>query len=87
MARHDTPRHEGDVLGISDANPEQKLPVSGRRDNRRPSGIEVGNRVTGIGDVRQRPGADGADLGGHEETDVTPEMPDVEEKPRGLNDD
>jgi hypothetical protein len=87
MAKEDRLKHEGDVLGISDASPAQKLPVTGRRDGRRPAGIEVGDRVTGIGDVRQRTGADGADLGGHEDTDVTPEMPDVEEKPRGLNDD
>jgi len=86
MARHETPKHEGDVLGISDANPDQKLPVSGRRDRRRPAGIEVGSPVTGIGDVPQRSGASGADLGGHEGADVDPDMPDVEEKPEGIKD-
>lgn len=86
MADEKQTRHEGDILGISDADPSVQLPVTGRRGGRRPSGIEVGAPATGIGDVPQRSGASGADLGGGEGTDVTPEMPDVEEKPEGIND-
>jgi len=42
--------------------------------------------VTGIGDLPRRSGASGADLGGAEGADVTPDMPDVEEKPEGIKD-
>jgi hypothetical protein len=86
MAQQNETKHEGDILGISDADPSVKLPVKGRRDGRHPAGIEVGSPATGIGDVPQRSGASGADLGGGEGVDVTPDMPDVEEKPDSLND-
>jgi hypothetical protein len=86
MAQQKQNKPEGAVLGISDVDPAVQLPVTGRRDGRRPAGIEVGGPVTGIGDVPQRSGASGADLGGAEGTEVTPDMPDVEEKPEGLKD-
>jgi hypothetical protein len=86
MADQKRVKHEGDVLGISDADPSVQLPATGRRGSRAPRGIEVGPHVTGIGDVPQRSGASGADLGGGEGSDVTPDMPDVEEKPEGIND-
>ena len=78
---NDNEKHEGDVLGISDAPPDVTLPFKGSRGGRRPQGIEVGAPVTGIGDVRQGTGATGVDLGGGEGVDVHPEVPDVEEKP------
>jgi hypothetical protein len=86
MAQKKRKMREGDVLGISDAEPAVQLPVRGRRDGRRPAGIEIGEPVTGIGDVPQRSGASGADLGGGEGARVTPDMPDVEEKPEGITD-
>jgi hypothetical protein len=55
--------HEGDVLGISDAPPHRGEPHSVPSGGRRPSGIEVGHRATGIGDVPQRDGASGVDMG------------------------
>ena len=86
MAQQKQTDREGDILGISDADPSVQLPVTGRRDGRRPAGIEVTTPATGIGDVPQRSGATGADLGGGEGAPVTPDMPDVEERPEGLND-
>jgi len=86
MAQQKQNKPEGAVLGISDVDPAVQLPVKGRRDGRRPAGIEIGERVTGIGDVPQRSGASGADLGGAEGTGVTPDMPDVEERPEGIKD-
>lgn len=74
-------KREGDVLGISDADPDTTLPFKGRRGGRAPEGIEVGDRVTGLGDIPQRSGASGADLGGHEGADVTPTPPDIREVP------
>lgn len=64
-------KQEGDVLGISQSNPNVRVPVSGRRDAP-VEGIEVGPSASGIGDVPQRGGATGADLGGLEGADVTP---------------
>jgi hypothetical protein len=77
----DNPKHEGDVLGISDADPGVTLPFKGSRRGRTPQGIDVGAPATGIGDVRQGTGATGVDLGGSEGIDIHPEAPDVEEKP------
>jgi hypothetical protein len=80
-ARHvrrddDEPEREGDVLGISDAKPNVGEPRRARSGGRRPSGIEVRDRATGIGDVPQRDGASGVDMGaGGEGTDVRPESP------------
>jgi hypothetical protein len=74
-------KHEGDVLGISDADPNAAPPSRARRGGRKPQGIEVGAVVTGIGDVRQGSGATGTDLGGRAGVDVLPDSPDVEEKP------
>jgi len=83
MARtnEDHKKHEGDVLGISDADPNAAPPSRARRGGRTPQGIEVGAPVTGIGDVRQGSGAVGTDLGGGAGVDVRPNSPDVEEKP------
>lgn len=81
------PAREGDVLGISDADPTVAPPTAPRRGRRRRAqGIEVGERVTGIGDVPQRSGASGADLGGGEGVDVDPDPPDVEETPESTKD-
>ena len=68
----DAPKHEGDVLGISDA-PNATISFKGKRDQSHPQGIDVVEPATGIGDVPQRPGASGADLGGHEGADFTPD--------------
>lgn len=53
----------GDVLGLSDANPAVAIPFKGVRGGGHPEGIEVRDRATGIGDVPQRSGATGIDMG------------------------
>lgn len=71
-ADKDAPKHEGDVLGISDAD-NATIPLKGKRGGSRPRGIDVIDPATGIGDVPQRPGASGADLGGNEGPDFIPD--------------
>ncbi len=56
--------HEGDILGISDAPPNLGEPHSIPGGGHRPSGIDVRDRATGIGDVPQSDGASGVDMGG-----------------------
>jgi hypothetical protein len=62
--REDTPEREGDVLGISDAKPGVGEPRHAAPGRRRPSGIEVRDHATGIGDVPRSDGASGVDMGG-----------------------
>ena len=62
-------KHEGDILGISDANPDVHIPTGPGRGA--VEGIDVRERATGIDDVPQRSGATGIDMGaGGEGTDV-----------------
>ena len=72
----DEPAREGDVLGISDANPRVGEPRPAPSGGRSPSGIEVRDRATGIGDVPRSDGASGTDMGaGGDGTDIEPESP------------
>ena len=65
-------KERGDVLGLGDADPHKKLPGNVRPDGSHPAGIEVGQRATGIGDVRRGSGATGIDMGaGGTGTDVS----------------
>jgi hypothetical protein len=83
-ARRDSgePAREGDVLGISDADPNVGEPRPAPSGGRRPSGIEVGERATGLGDVPPSDGASGVDMGGAGEgTDVRHETPRQRVKP------
>ena len=50
-------------LGLGDADPNKKLPGHVRPDGSNPAGIEVGQRATGIGDLRRGSGATGIDMG------------------------
>jgi hypothetical protein len=66
------PAREGDVLGISDADPDVEIPRATQDRGGNPAGIEVGERATGIGDVRRSSGATGIDMGaGGEGTHIT----------------
>jgi hypothetical protein len=63
-------KQQGDILGISNTPAGTGLPGVTNRGSH-PQGIEVGTRATGIGDVPQRSGATGIDMGGGGEgTDV-----------------
>lgn len=68
----DLEKHEGDVLGISKAKPDATIPRPAKRGSGAVQGIEVRDRATGIGDVPQRSGATGIDMGaGGEGTHIT----------------
>ena len=60
----DQPTREGDVLGISDANPKAGVPPRVKPGGGPPEGIEVREHATGFGDISQTPGATGIDMGG-----------------------
>ena len=76
VRKDDEPEREGDVLGISDANPHVGEPRPAPSGGRSPAGIEVRDRATGIGDVPRRDGASGTDMGaGGEGTDIREESP------------
>lgn len=68
------PAHEGDILGISDADPDVSIPTPHLKPGGgHPEGIEVRDHATGIGDLSQTPGATGIDMGGGGEgTDISP---------------
>jgi hypothetical protein len=58
------PTREGDVLGISDADRNARIPQHVKPGGTHPEGIEVRRHATGIGDLSQNPGATGIDMGG-----------------------
>lgn len=58
----DVEKHEGDVLGLGTSDPDVHLPKP-RTSRKSPRGIEVRTPATGIGDVPQRSGATGIDMG------------------------
>ena len=77
-------KQQGDVLGISDAPAGTGLPGV-IKDGSHPKGIEVGRPATGLGDVPQRSGATGIDMGGGGEgTDVDPESRPGRRRPDDL---
>jgi hypothetical protein len=62
--RHEqTPPREGDVIGISDANAKKGTPAHVKPGGGHPAGIDVREHATGLGDVPQRSGATGTDMG------------------------
>jgi hypothetical protein len=59
------PHHEGDVLGISDADPNVKIPKPARRGSGHATGLDTHQPTTGLGDVKPgHLGATGIDMGG-----------------------
>lgn len=64
------PERHGDVLGITDADPEVEIPRATTDRGGNPKGIEVGTRATGMDELRGgKGGAVGVDLGGAGEPD------------------
>jgi hypothetical protein len=64
---------EGDVLGISNADPAVEIPRPPGKTERGHEGIEVRDHATGIADLRRGTGATGIDMGsGGTGTDVEP---------------
>jgi hypothetical protein len=65
------PDHAGDILGISDADPQVGIDAPVTRGSGHPKGIDVREPASGIGDVHRGSGATGIDMGGAGEgTDI-----------------
>ena len=58
------PAREGDVLGISNADPGVKIPAPPGKLHGHHEGIEVRRHASGIGDLTHGTGATGVDMGG-----------------------
>lgn len=57
------PRHNGDVLGLSDASPSVEIPRATSDRGGHPRGIEVENRPRRHTDLEQSTGVTGIDMG------------------------
>jgi hypothetical protein len=65
---------EGDVLGISNADPAAPIPKPARKGSGHAEGIDVRGHASGIGDLTHGAGATGVDMGGGGAgTDVEPD--------------
>jgi len=68
------PERHGDILGVSDADPDVEIPRATTDRGGNPKGVEVGERATGIGHLKPSGGATGVDMGaGGKGTDVKPD--------------
>jgi len=68
------PHHTGDVIGISDADPNVDIAKPMRHGSGHPKGIDVREPASGMGDVHRGSGATGIDMGGGGEgTDIDPD--------------
>lgn len=59
---HEPARH-GDILGITDADPNVEIPRATEDRSGNPKGIEVRGHATGIGHLKQSKGATAIDMG------------------------
>lgn len=67
------PKRQGDVLGISDADPAVEIPRATPDRGGNPAGIEIGPAASPMGGLRRTKGATGMDMGaGGSGTDVEP---------------
>ena len=77
------PKREGDILGLSDADPHVDIPQATDDHGGNPRGIEVRDHATGIGDLTRSKGATGMDMGaGGEDTELASDF----EGPRSSKD-
>ena len=68
-----TPHREGDIIGISDADPGVDIPKPANRGSGHATGIDVREHASGMGDLHRSKGATGIDMGGGGEgTDIDP---------------
>ena len=68
-----TPARQGDILGISDADPAVEIPRATTDRGGNPAGIEIGPASSPMGGLRRSKGATGIDMGsGGTGTDVEP---------------
>ena len=67
------PERHGDVLGITDADPNVEIPRATQDRGGNPKGIEVRDHASGIVELKQTKGATGIDMGaGGKGTGVKP---------------
>jgi hypothetical protein len=57
------PARHGDILGVTDADPIVEIPRATEDRGGNPKGIEVGQRASGIGELKRTKGATGIDMG------------------------
>jgi hypothetical protein len=70
---HEPARH-GDILGVTDADPNVEIPRATDDRSGNPKGIEVRGHASGIGHLKQSKGATGIDMGaGGKGTGVKPD--------------
>ncbi len=58
-----TPARQGDILGISDADPAVEIPRATPDRGGNPAGIEIGPAASPMGGLRRTKGATGIDMG------------------------
>ena len=63
QAADDEPARHGDILGITDADPDVEIPRATEDRSGNPKGIEVRGHATGIGHLKQTSGATAIDMG------------------------
>jgi hypothetical protein len=72
-ADEQNPKRQGDVLGISDADPAVEIPRATTDRGGNPAGIEIGPVSSPMGGLKRSKGATGIDMGsGGTGTDVEP---------------
>jgi hypothetical protein len=57
------PNREGDVLGVSDADPSVTIPKPANRGSGHATGLDVRQPTTGFADLKPGRGATGIDMG------------------------
>lgn len=63
QAEDEEPARHGDILGITDADPNVEIPRATEDRSGNPKGVEVRGHATGIGHLKQTKGATGIDMG------------------------
>lgn len=59
----DEPARHGDILGITDADPDVEIPRATEDRGGNPKGIEVRGHASGVGHLKQNKGATAIDMG------------------------
>lgn len=59
---HEPARH-GDILGVTDADPDVEIPRATEDRSGNPKGIDVREHASGIGELKRTKGATGIDMG------------------------
>ena len=63
QARDVEPARHGDIIGVTDADPNVEIPRATEDRGGNPTGIEVREHASGIGELKRTKGATGIDMG------------------------